>query len=94
MRVRTCPYYPHMEPNTVTITVTPTVMSSQEPVPLHIRSSKAARANLYNQSGNHMATWSVREGENVVAMPNTQGLYLLYIITESGEETVRKIIVQ
>ena len=48
MRVRTCPYYPHAEPNTVTITVTPTVVPSQDPVPLHIRSSQPARANLYN----------------------------------------------
>lgn len=94
MRVRTCPYYPHVEPNTVTITVYPTVMSSQAPVPLHIRSSQAAQANLYNHSGNHMVTWPVREGDNEVTIPNVQGLYLLHVITESGEEAVRKIIVQ
>ena len=94
MRVRTCPYYPHVEPNTVTITVMPTVVSSQDPVPLHIRSSQPARADLYNQSGFHMDAWTVREGDNEVTMPNTRGLYLLYIITESGEEAVRKIMVQ
>lgn len=94
MRVRTCPYYPHVEPNTVTITVTPTVVPSQDPVPLHIRSSQPARANLYNQSGYHMASWVVREGDNEVTMPTERGLYLLYIITESGEQAVRKIMVQ
>ena len=94
MRVRTCPYYPTDEPNTVTITVMPTVITPQDPAQLHIRSSKKANAELYNQSGNHMASWEVHDGDNIVEMPTISGLYLLYLTTESGEQHVRKIIVQ
>ena len=51
-------------------------------------------AELYNQSGNHMASWEVQNGDNIVKMPTISGLYLLYLTTESGEQHVRKIIVQ
>ena len=93
VRVRSCPYFPHIEPNTVTISVTPTVVPSQNPAPLHIHSSQPAHADLYSESGAHMASWSVNKGENEIIIPNTRGLYLLYFITESGEQNIRKIIV-
>jgi hypothetical protein len=93
MRTRTCPYYPTDEPNTVTMTVSPTVVSSQNPAPLRIHSSKKAHASLYDQAGNHLFTWQIEQGENRMQMPAPRGLYLLYMRTEAGEMKVEKILV-
>ncbi len=94
MRIRTCPYYPHEEPNTVTMTVNPTLISSQNPAPLRIYSSHKAKASLFDQAGNHVTTWHLHIGENIMRMPSTHGLYLLYIMTDSGERKLQKILVQ
>lgn len=93
MRTRTCPYFPKVEPNSVTITVTPTVISSQAPAPLRIHSPRPAKAVLYNQDGIVIAEWEFKPGVNTKAMPAESGLYLLRIMTDEGEKTVRKILV-
>ena len=93
MRTRTCPYYPKAEPNSVTLSVTPTVISSQAPAPLRIHSSCSADAILYNQDGIVVAEWEVQAGENRVSMPQEKGLYLLRVLTDDGEQMVRKILV-
>jgi hypothetical protein len=94
MRVRTCPYYPTEQPNTVTITVAPTMISSRNPSPLYVRTPQPAQIRLYGEYGTLKNTWSVQEGNNQLEAPSEQGIYLLHILTEDGEQTVRKIIVQ
>ena len=94
MRVRTCPYYPTEQPNTVTITVAPTMISSRNPSPLYVRTPQPAQIRLYGEYGTLKNTWSVQEGNNQLDAPSEQGIYLLHILTEDGEQTVRKIIVQ
>lgn len=94
VRVRTCPYSPVIEPGTVTLTVWPTVVTSQNPAPLHIRTSHEGQANLYNQSGLHVVEWQVHKGNNQLNMPTQPGLYLLRVLTESGQQKVHKIIVK
>lgn len=93
VRVRTCPFYPTEQPGTVTITVYPTVVSTQSPT-LFVQASEPAQIKLYGEYGSLHDTWSVSEGYNQLSVPAEQGLYLLYILTQSGEQTVRKIIVQ
>ena len=94
VRVRTCPYSPVIEPGTVTLTVWPTVVTSQNPAPLHIRTSHEGQAHLYNQSGLHVVEWQVHKGNNQLNMPTQPGLYLLRVLTESGQQKVHKIIVK
>ena len=94
VRFRTCPYYPVPQPNTVTLSVYPTVVSASDHAPLRIRVSEPAGAQLYYQTGMHIATWQLREGENTYRMPSLRGLYLLRVQTASGEGKTRKIIVR
>lgn len=93
-RMRTCPYYPAVEPNTVTLSVVPTVVSASENAPLRIRVSEKAEARLYYQTGMHVETWQLDTGSNTFVMPSMRGLYLLKVRTESGEEKTKKIIVE
>ena len=93
-RLRTCPYYPTIQPGTVTLIVYPTVVASQNPAPLMVRSSQNAQAKLYYQSGNLVDTWMLFEGDNRHSVPSERGMYLLHIITENGERVARKIIVE
>lgn len=93
-RVRTCPYYPAVEPNTVTLSVVPTAVSASDNAPLRIRVSEPAEARLYNQTGLHVATWVVNAESNSYTMPSMRGLYLLKVRTESGKETTKKIAVK
>ena len=93
VRTRTCPYYPKLEPNTVTLTVNPTVISSQNPAPLRVHSSQTAQAALYDQAGNYVNAWQILIGENVMYMPLARGLYLLHVVTETGERKIQKILV-
>ena len=53
-----------------------------------------AQIRLYGEYGTLKNTWSVQEGNNQLEAPSEQGIYLLHILTEDGEQTVRKIIVQ
>lgn len=93
MRVRTCPYYPTTEPNTVTISVYPTVVSSQAPAKVQVHTSEPASVRLYNKDGVLWNTWSVPEGASQLTAPSQQGMYLMHLQTQSGEKAVRKIIV-
>lgn len=93
-RIRTCPYYPVRQPDSVTLSVTPTVVSATDNVPLRIRTSQAAEARLYYQSGTHVATWRLTAGDNTYRMPSVRGLYMLRVQTDSGEQFTEKIIVE
>ena len=94
VRVRSCPFYPTVEPNTVTLAVFPTVMSAQRRTPLIVSISQPAQITLYYQSGMQVAAWHVTEGEHQLRIPQERGLYLLHVITEKGERKTKKIIVQ
>ncbi len=94
VRIRTCPYYPVTEPNTVTLSVTPTVVSSSNDTPIRISVSEPTEARLYYQAGMHVATWHLNEGDNTYRMPSMHGLYLIVVRSESGEEIKQKIIVE
>lgn len=93
MRVRTCPYYPTVEPESVTWVVYPTVIRSASPEQIHIRSPKEGRAELFDRGGGRVAAWTLRAGDNSVAIPAERGIYMLYVITVNGERTARKILV-
>ena len=93
-RMRTCPYYPVVQPNTVTLSVIPTVVSASENAPLRIRVSEPAEARLYDRTGLHIATWQLQAGGNSYVMPSVRGMYLLRVRTESGEEMTKKLIVE
>ena len=93
-RVRTCPYYPVSQPKTVTLSVFPTVVTASNRMPLRISISESAEAQLYHQSGTQVAKWQIEEGDNSYMMPSVPGLYLLRILTASGEQLTRKIIVE
>ncbi len=94
VRIRSCDYFPTIEPTTVTLTVFPTVLESGERVPVHIRLDQPGNARLYNQSGVQVSTWDVQEGDNEVFLPSGKGLYLLRVMMESGSTETRKIIVE
>lgn len=94
VRIRSCDYFPTIEPTTVTLTVFPTVLESGERVPVHIRIDQPGNARLYNQSGVQVSTWDVQEGDNEVFLPSGKGLYLLRVMMESGSTETRKIIVE
>lgn len=94
VRIRTCPYYPIVMSNTVTLAVTPTVVQSSGDAPLRIRVSESATAHLYSLMGAHIATWQLNKGENTFRMPSSRGLYLIKVQFESGEEKKQKIMVE
>lgn len=94
IRLRTCPYSPTLQPSTVTISVYPTIVSSQNPAPLNVQTSYPAQLRLYGEDGVLRNTWTVPEGISQIKAPAGQGLYLLHIRTQNGEQTVRKIIVK
>jgi len=93
-RVRSCPFYPTVQPNSVTLTVYPTVLSAQRRTPLFMNISQEAHVRLFYQSGMQVAEWMVQEGDNQLTIPSERGLYMLHVITAGGERQVRKIIVE
>ena len=93
-RVHSCPFYPTVQPNSVTLTVYPTVLSAQRRTPLFMHISQDAQVRLYYQTGVQVAEWQVHEGDNQLTIPSERGLYMLHVITAGGERKIRKIIVE
>lgn len=94
VRVRTCDYYPTIEPGTVTLTVYPTVLSAARRTPVHIRTQEPGQAHLYDLSGVRVGEWDVNGGENQVLLSLGKGLYLLRVVSESGKTETHKLIVE
>ena len=94
VRMRSCDYYPTIEPTSVTLTVFPTVLESSQRTPVHIRLDESGQASLYHRSGLMIGRWDIVEGENQINFPMEKGIYLLRILTESGKSITQKLIVE
>ena len=96
VRVSTCDFSPDdQQPDTVTIiTITPTLLSSQHKMPVHVHTSEACSVSVYYQSGRLVGQWAIKEGDNPLYLPDTKGLYLLRVAFDSGKTEIRKIIVE
>lgn len=92
--MRSCDYYPTIEPTSVTLTVFPTVLESSQRTPVHIRLDESGQASLYHRSGLMIGRWDIVEGENQINFPMEKGIYLLRILTESGKSITQKLIVE
>lgn len=94
VRVRSCDYYPTIQPTTVTLTVFPTVLAPGRRAPVHIRTTEPGQASLYNQSGVRISTWTITAGDNEIVLPVERGIYLLRVLSDSGRTDVHKLIVE
>lgn len=94
VRVRTCDFFPTVQPTTVTLSVFPTVLSAQHLTPVTVRLDEGGQAYLYNRSGVRVGAWPVQQGDNQLEVPVEKGLYLLRVLTDSGEVVTQKLIVE
>lgn len=94
VRVRSCDFYPTIQPTTVTLNVYPTVLSPAHNTLVHVFSTEPGQASLYNRSGILVGSWQVQEGNNQITVPVEKGLYLLRILTDSGNIETQKLIVE
>ncbi len=94
VRVRSCDFYPTLQPTTVTLNVYPTVLSPAHNTLVHVLSTEPGQASLYNRSGILVGSWQVQEGNNQITVPVEKGLYLLRILTDSGNIETQKLIVE
>ena len=94
VRVRTCDYYPTIEPTTVTLTVYPTMLSAQRRTPVYIQTEEPGQAHLYDLSGLQVSSWEVLAGENQIYLSANRGIYMLRVVSDSGKIETRKLIVE
>ena len=94
IRIRTCAFYPSVEPDSVTLIILPTVLSAQNRTPVHVRTTETGQVYAYNQSGLLVGQWAVKEEDNQLFLPATPGIYLLRVLFDSGRIETRKIIVE
>lgn len=94
IRMKSCDFYPSVEPSTVTIVVYPTVLSAKQKAPVHVQTNETGRVCVYNQSGALIGQWNMEDGDNQVVIPSAEGLYLLRMLFDSGRVETKKIIVK
>lgn len=97
IRVRSCEdgFRPKAnEPDSVTLKVTPTVISSHRRVPVHVQTNETGQAFVYYQSGELIGRWAIKENDNQLLLPACTGIYLVRVLFDSGRTETRKIIVE
>lgn len=94
IRMRTCDFTPTVQPDSVTLIISPTVISAQHRTPVHVRTSEPGQVFAYYQSGALVGQWAIKEDDNQLFLPSYRGMYLLRILFDSGKVETRKIIVE
>ena len=94
IRTRTCAFYPTVQSDSVTLIVTPTIIKAQQRTPVRVQTSENGQVVAYNQSGEQVGQWALKQEENQLLLPPCKGLYLLRVLFDDGRVETRKIIVE
>lgn len=94
LRMRTCDFFPRQEPQTVTLTVAPTVVHTSAPEQITVETTVAGQLCVYNQSGIRLDAIRLDVGTVEVDAPSVPGLYMMILDAENGTRHAVKFIVE
>lgn len=94
IRIATCDFIPKNEPNTTTLSVSPSYIRASAPTPIIIHSDSPAYCQLFSASGILINEWDINIGDFSFSLPPDQGIYILKLITVDGTVKIEKLMVE
>jgi len=91
--VMSCPFYPSEQPTTISLLLSPTVLSASRRTMMQVKVDQVCQMTIYNQTGLVYRNYSLVDGINTIEGPVIPGLYLVQVEAADGNMSSKKIIV-